>query len=316
MSETGTRTRRRRSKKKPKMAVWQKILIGIGCVLVTIALIFGGLYAWKADQIQGALGAIDTETKFESTASTIDNTKGILLIGVDDDGGSTIDAGHTDSLTYIGVNFTTQEVIMLPIYRDARIPVACDNNREENINRILQQSNLNCLVESTANFLDLPIDYYVQTSTGGFLQAVSKFGTISVTSAESFCNGAYCFEAGTVYNMNAEMALQYARYRGATSGINRANRQVSIIEGVMNQCRADVFGCFDEISPILGDIVKMNIPITDMTQYLSAITGGLNIEQLAVISGTNTQLSDGWSQLVDMADLATKTQQIRTTIFQ
>ena len=306
----------RRKRKKQKVTVWKKVMIWIVGVIVICTLIIGGIYLWKADQINGALNALDKETTFTETASTIDDTKGILLIGIDDDGQGNIEQGHTDGLTYVGVNFKTQQVIMMPIYRDARIPIVCDNNREENINRILQQTNLNCLVESTANFLNLPIDYYAQTSTGGFLQAVEKLGTIQVTSEETFCNGEYCFEAGATYDMTADMALKYARYRGATSGLNRANRQMTILEGVAGQCLNDVLGCFDQVSPILGEIVRTNIPVSEMMNYLGAVTGKMTIAEIDVIQGTNTKLSDGWTQIVDKEDLIAKTEHIRTQIFQ
>lgn len=321
MSEQLSRAQRREQQKakpsKRKLAWWKKTLIGFGIFGLVIAIGIGSLYAWKAEQITGALEVLDTETKFESTASTVKNTKGILLIGLDNNNGfATLEHRYTDSLTYIGVNFDTQEMVMLPIYRDARIPMSCDNNREENINRIYDQSDLNCLVESTANFLELPIDYYAQTSLDGFTQAVNQFGTISVVASESFCQGSYCFNAGQTYEMSAEMAIAYLQYRGGSSGLNRADRQLDVIGGVANQCLGNPFGCFDTIAPILGEIAKTNIPVTEMTKYLGAITGSMTMSQLEVIQGTNTQLTDGWTQLVDQADLAAKTEQIRQQIFQ
>ncbi len=318
MNDISTENRvRRKRKRKKKMPIWKKIGIVVTTIVAAIAVIIGGLYAWKAEQINGALSALDTQTTFTETASTIANTKGILLIGLDNNNGfETLEHRYTDSLTYVGVNFTTQQVVMLPIYRDARIPMICDNNREENINRIYDQSDLNCLAQSTANFLDLPIDYYAQTSLTGFTQAVNRFGTITVTARESFCQGSYCFNAGETYDMNAEMAIAYLQYRGNTSGLNRADRQLDIISSIADQCVNDVFGCFDKVAPILGDIVTTNVPVTEMTQYLGAISGSMTIEQLDVIAGTNTQLADGWTQIVDQTDLQVKTDHIRTTIFQ
>lgn len=321
MSEQLSRVQRREQQKaqpsKRKMAWWKKTLIGFGIFGLVITISIGGVYAWKAEQITGALEALDTETKFEETASTVKNTKGILLIGLDNNNGfDTLEHRYTDSLTYIGVNFDTQQMVMLPIYRDARIPMSCDNNREENINRIYDQSDLNCLVESTANFLGLPIDYYAQTSLDGFTQAVNQFGTISVMASESFCQGSYCFNAGQTYEMSAEMAIAYLQYRGGSNGLSRADRQLDIIDSVARQCLGNPFGCFDTIAPILGEIAKTNIPVNEMTKYLGAITGSMTMSQLEVIQGTNTQLADGWTQLVDQADLAAKTAQIRQQIFQ
>lgn len=215
----------------------------------------------------------------------------------------------------MGINFKTQEAILLPIYRDARIPMVCDQNREENINRIYDQSDLNCLAASTSAFLDLPIDYYAQTSLDGFTLAVEQLGGIQVPARETFCQGAYCFEAGITYTMDAPMAVAYLQYRGGSSGLNRADRQMDIITGTAKQCLNKPFGCFDQVSPILGEIVKTNIPLTEMTNYLGAVSGALKIEQLSVIQGTNTQIADGWTQFVDEADRAAKTQIIRERIF-
>ncbi len=316
MSETGTRVRRRRKRKK-KTPVWKKIVISIGSVLAVLALIFGGLYLWKAEQINGALTALDTETTFTKTASETANTKGILLIGLDNNNGfETLEHRYTDSLTYVGINLDTQEAMMVPIYRDARIPMVCENGREENINRIYDQSDLNCLAESTSAFLNLPIDYYVQTSLDGLTKAIEQFGTIAVTAGESFTQSGYSFVAGETYEMDAPMAIAYLRYRGSSSGLNRANRQLDVLQAGAQQCLGDPFGCFDIVAPILGEIVQTNFPLSQAPKYLGAITGAMTIEQLEVIQGTNTQLADGWTQIVDQADLAAKTEQIRTEIFQ
>ncbi|MGL6009734.1 MAG: LCP family protein [Culicoidibacterales bacterium] len=317
MSEEITRVQKRAQAKQPKMAWWKKVFIGFGIFGAVILLSLGGLYTWKAEQITGALEALDTETKFEETTSKVANTKGILLIGLDNNNGfGNFDHRYTDSLTYVGVNFDTQEIIMLPIYRDARIPMSCDNNREENINRIYDQSDMNCLVQSTANFLNLPIDYYAQTSLDGFTQAVNQFGTISVAASETFCQASYCFNNGQTYEMSAEMAIAYLQYRGGSNGLNRADRQLDVIHSVAKQCLNNPFDCFDTIAPILGEIVKTNVPLTEMTQYLGAVTGTMSMTQLEVIQGTNTQIADGWTQFVDQADLTTKTEHIRQAIFQ
>lgn len=316
MSEEITRVRRKRRTKKKRPSIWRKIFIGFTTVVALIALVFGGLYFWKAEQINGALTALDTETTFDKTASTQANTKGILLIGLDNNNGfETLEHRYTDSLTYVGINLDTQEAMMVPIYRDARIPMVCDNNREENINRIYDQSDLNCLAESTSAFLDLPIDYYVQTSLDGLTTAIEQFGTLEVVASESFSQAGYSFVAGETYTMDAPMAIAYLRYRGGSSGLNRANRQMDILEAGFQNCLGDPFGCFDKVAPILGEIVKTNFPISEAPKYLSAISGTLQLEQLEVIQGINTQLADGWTQLVDQADLVAKTAAIRSRIF-
>lgn len=316
MSEQVTRVRKRRSRKKKK-PVWKKILGVFASIFVIIALVLGGLYLWKIEQINGAFSALDTTTNFDATASNKANAKGILLIGLDNNNGfATLEHRYTDSLTYVGINLDTQEAIMMPIYRDARIPMICDNNRDENINRIYDQSNLNCLAESTSAFLNLPIDYYVQTSLDGFTQAVEQFGTLEVTASESFSQADYSFVAGETYTMDATMAISYLRYRGSGSGLNRANRQMDVLEAGIENCLGNPMGCFDKVAPILGEIVKTNFPLSQAPKYLGAISGSLKVDQLEVIKGTNTQLADGWTQIVDQADLEAKTTEIRTRIFE
>lgn len=255
-----------------------------------------------------------------SSPSQYNNTKGILLLGIDNDGEDSIKTGHTDSITYIGANFRTKKAITMPIYRDANIMQTCTGTKD-NINRIYANHGISCLVESTASFLELPIDYYALITMDGLIKMVDSLGTVEITPTGSYCSDygedgqTYCFENGVTMKMTGPQALAYIRYRGSTSGENRANRQMELIMAIKNSCMSNLALCYIRATPTFTNNVKTNIPITQLLNIVKIFSNDFTMEKLDVIHGDNTINDAGWTQIVDDSDRRQKTAYILETIF-
>ena len=254
-----------------------------------------------------------------STKSSQSHTKGILLLGVDNDGGS-IDNGHTDSITYLAANFQSNEAIALPIYRDANIMQRCTGT-SDNINRIYRNNGITCLVESTSDLLGLPVDYYAIVTIHGLIAIIDGMGSVEITPTGSYCSDYgedgvnYCFEAGQTQEMTGPQALAYIRYRGGHSGENRANRQMELIMAIKNKCMENMLACYAQATPHLSQGVRTNIPLTELLDVAKIFTNSFQMENLEVLQGTNTTNDSGWTQYVSEYDLQYKTDIIRTRIF-
>lgn len=287
-------------------------------IVLLVTFIVTGVVVTQWNQILGLVGAF--EHKILPTASQDQKTKGILVLGVDNDGGG-LETGFTDSITYLASNSATNTTVALPIYRDARIPITC-TGAQDNINRIYRTHGVECLTSSVSAFLDLPIDNYAIITMEGFYQIVEELGTITITPQESFCssNGVlgateYCFEADVAQQMSADQIIAYVRYRGGSSGENRADRQVQLIAAIKQQCETNALVCYQKITPHLTKAFKTNIGITEINTLFSLFGGGNKLESLGVIAGTNQEFDDGWTQIVDEDDLAYKTDIIKQKIF-
>jgi cell envelope-related function transcriptional attenuator common domain len=311
MNDTPSRSNRKKKKKKG-LAV--KIAASILVVIILIA----------ATQFNKIYSMLNLFEKHElTTGSETSATISILILGLDNRVGDEATIGHTDSITYIAANTETKKSYALPIYRDAYIPVTCTGNME-NINRIYMQNNMDCLIESTSSFLGLPIDNYVTLNMAGFIELVDSLGTISITPDESFCSnyGAnrsveYCFAAGAKTEMIGDETLAYIRYRGGSSGENRANRQVQLIQAIKNQCMGDLVSCYNKATPHMSDSIKTNISIFEITTIMNIFSSEFDMQSIPAIIGTNEEIiPENWRQIVDEEDKNQKTAIIRTEIFE
>jgi len=286
----------------------------ISMVVLTVSI---GLEAFK---FLGLLNMFDTTIL--GSGNIPEHMLGVLVLGVDADGVKNVEAGHTDSITYIGANTQTKQAYALPIYRDTNVALAC-NGEADNINRIYAQKGIKCLADSTSAFLGLPVNKYIVMSMEGFIDIIGALGTIELTPAQSFCSRygidedtTYCFTAGVTKRVGADEAMAYARYRGASNGEARANHQIDIIKAVKNACLGDAIGCYNKVSSHLAKAIKTNFSADEITALMQIFGADFELHSLEVIKGRNTHLGDGnWTMYVDEEDKEEKVARIREEIF-
>gem|GEM_PF-1654601 len=308
-SRKSSRINKKKTRKKKQKTLGKRILLYIVIFVVIMQL----------PMLRGIVTSFNLR-RF-STRSNIPDTKGILLLGIDNSGGEdNINAGFTDSITYIGANFKNDEAVALPIYRDANIMQTCVGV-SDNINRIYASHGINCLVESTAQFLGLPIDYYVIISMDGLVRMVNDLGTVEIVPTGTYCSDYgedgqnYCFTEGESQSMTGAQTLAYIRYRGDSNGENRANRQMELVYAIKNRCMENMLVCYANVTPNMGRNIKTNIPITQLIDISHIFSSRFNLENLSVITGTNTMISSGWTQYPDEHDRLEKAEIIRNRIF-
>lgn len=300
-------------KKTKKRKLWPSIVFGI----LAIILIIGALQVPKILAILQTFDNVELDTGTENK-----NTLGLLILGMDNDGGDNTQAGHTDSITYIAANLEKKKAYALPIYRDANIVDSCTGGTE-NINRIYAQSGVSCLASSTTELLNLPIDNYVMITMDGFIEIINEFGTLSITPTDTFCSNYgidrtnnYCFTKGVTEDMNADQAMAYLRYRASGNGESRANRQVEIIRAVKDRCMGNVWDCYNKVSPHFSNALTTNLGVSEITVLMDIFGSNFDLETLSVLEGENVELSAGnWTQYLNEDDKAIKTEIIRQEIF-
>ncbi|MGL5043163.1 MAG: LCP family protein [Culicoidibacterales bacterium] len=303
--EQQTRKTRKKAKKKKRT----------GLIITSLVLVFFiilGLF--QMPQILSLFSSFENISL--TTASKEKNQMGLLILGVDNNG------GYTDSITYIAANFDSQKAIALPIYRDASINVVCAGETVDNINRIYSKYGIECLAQSTSAFLGLPIDNFAVLTMEGLVKIVSELGEIIMKPTETFCSNfgsdksvEYCFTKGEDKKMVADEVIAYLRYRGGGNGENRANRQVQLIQALKNKCSDEMMLCYQKAAPYFGDTFKTNIGITKITTLSNVFGSTFTFETLPVIAGINEQSGSGWTQIVDQEDKNSKTGKIKAEIF-
>lgn len=317
-----TKAQRKKAKKKQKKqqkqkrSIWKKILYFFA-LLLAIGLIIGATQFQKIQQISEVFDS----TAFSTTQSKKGDAKGILVIGTDLSSGEESLNGYADSITYFGVNTANKKVASLPIYRDARVPVTCNNKQQDNINRITKKFNVTCLAESASAMLNLPVDYYVSITIDGVETIVDKIGGVTITPTETFSsiygrdNKTHTFQKGVPQHMDGATVVAYLRDRQHGNGEGRANRQLSAIQAVKSACSSDILKCYNDVLPSVSKMMRTNIPVDKITMLSAIGDKSYDSKAFSVIAGQNTQLNDGWSQIIDENDRKTKTNYFRENIF-
>lgn len=305
------KNKREKKQKKRKISIKRVLIMALILIILTqFPSLFGFMNTFKWQTFP--------------SKSEIKGTKGIIIIGLDNNNNNGIyqngDYPYTDSLTYIAANFNKNKAYALPIYRDTRVVKAC-SGAEENINRIYGQTDLTCFIDSTAQFLGLPLDYYVLLTMDGVINIVNALGGVELVASDTFCSNygedgqEYCFEEGQTYNLQGSQALAYIRYRGDGNGENRANRQIELIFGVRQTCLSNIAKCYALALPSAGSAAQTNVPVTEILEISHIFEKNFDFETLPVITGVNTEIETGWTMYPDEVDKNEKIEKIKREIF-
>ena len=281
----------RTEKKKNKR--WIKI---IGIILVLL-IASGGAYAFSI--YKSLTNAVDTmhqpihreksEKRTEEVTLTKKEPFSVLMLGVDERKG---DRGRSDTMIVLTVNPENHSVKMLSIPRDTRTEIV-GHGTVDKINHAYAFGGVEMSIATVENFLDIPIDYYMQINMEGFKDIVDAVGGITVNNDLDFTYGGVHFTKGPI-NLNGEKALKYSRmrYEDPRGDFGRQLRQRQIIQEVLNEgASLSSLTNYNNIFTALGRNVKTNITFDEMVDiqknYKDAVK---NVEQMT-ISGSGTKIN-------------------------
>jgi polyisoprenyl-teichoic acid--peptidoglycan teichoic acid transferase len=275
-----------RSQKKKKKT-WLKVT---GIILL-ILLLAGGAYAFTVyKSFKSAVDTmhepIDREVSVkreEPIALEKKDPFSVLMMGVDERTG---DKGRSDTIIVLTVNPNNNSVKMLSIPRDTRTEII-GKGKEDKINHAYAFGGVPMAMDTVENFLDIPIDYYIQINMEGFKDIVDAVGGVTVNNDLDFTYDGFHFTKGEL-TLNGEKALSYSRmrYEDPRGDFGRQTRQRQIIQGVINKgASLSSLTNFSDIFSALGNNVRTNLTFDQMfdiqKNYKSA---GQNIQQMEIKS--------------------------------
>lgn len=209
----------------------------------------------------------------------------ILMLGVDQRPG---DRGRSDSIIVLTVNPELSSVKMLSIPRDTRTEIIGYGTIDK-INHAFAFGGAEMAIATAENFLDIPIDYYVQINMEGFIKLIDAVGGITVYNDLEFIEDGKHFPEGEL-TLNGEDALLFSRmrYEDPRGDFGRQLRQRQIIQAFLKEgASLSSIVNYKEIFSVLGENIKANLTFDEMVNiqrnYRSAANG---VEQLS-IEGSN-----------------------------
>uniref|UniRef100_A0A942YBI5 Polyisoprenyl-teichoic acid--peptidoglycan teichoic acid transferase TagU n=3 Tax=Neobacillus citreus TaxID=2833578 RepID=A0A942YBI5_9BACI len=205
----------------------------------------------------------------------------VLMLGVDERQG---DKGRSDSMIVLAVNPQKQSVKMLSIPRDTRTEIV-GKGKEDKINHAYAFGGVPMAMDTVENFLDIPIDYYIQINMEGFKDIVDAVGGVTVQNDLDFTVGQYHFAKGKI-TLNGDEALSYSRMRheDPRGDFGRQERQRQIIQAVIKEgASLSTLTNFSDIFSALGKNVKTNLTFDQMAAIQkNDKTAGNSIEQIEI----------------------------------
>jgi len=274
-----------RSGKGKRKGKWLKIT---GIILL-VMLIAGGAYAYTVyNSFKNAVETMHQPIKREKSEKRQEPVTfkekdpfSVLMLGVDERQG---DKGRSDTIIVLAVNPNNNSVKMLSIPRDTRTEII-GKGKEDKINHAYAFGGVPMSMDTVENFLDIPIDYYMQVNMEGFKDIVDAVGGIKVNNDLDFTQDGFHFTKGEL-NLNGEQALSYTRmrYEDPRGDFGRQTRQRQIIEGVIQEgLSVSSMTNFSEIFAALGKNVKTNLTFDQLMDIQKNYKeAGKNIQQMEI----------------------------------
>ncbi len=274
----------RSQKKKSK---WLKVT---GIILLVI-LVSAGIYGYTVyNSLTNAVVRMHEPLKREKSEKRLVPVKleqkdpfSVLMLGVDEREG---DRGRSDTIIVLAVNPNLSSVKMLSIPRDTRTEII-GKGTEDKINHAYAFGGVPMAMDTVENYLDIPIDYYMQINMEGFKDIVDAVGGVTVQNDLDFTVGDFKYPIGEV-KLTGDEALSYARmrYEDPRGDFGRQMRQRQIIQAVIKEGYSlSSLTNYSDIFSALGQNIKTNLSFEQMMDiqknYKNAAS---NIQQMEIKS--------------------------------
>ncbi|OJD72940.1 LytR family transcriptional regulator [Bacillus sp. NH11B] len=218
---------------KKKIFFW---ILGI----IGIVIIAGGVYAYNVystvsktlDTVHKPLDRESSEKRNEKVEVGKNQPISILMLGVDEREG---DKGRSDSLMLLTLNPKNKSMKIVSIPRDSYTEIV-GKGKKDKINHAYAFGGIDMAVKTVENFLNVPVDHYIEVNMEGFKDVVDAVGGIDVYNDLDFDVDKFHFTKGDVH-LNGDRALLYtrARYNDPRGDFGRQMRQRQVVQAVIKK---------------------------------------------------------------------------------
>jgi LCP family protein required for cell wall assembly len=210
----------------------------------------------------------------EEDAATLPNVMNILLLGLD----SRDQSIRSDTIMIITLNRQSSEINLCSVPRDMRVPIT--GYREDKINHAYAFGGVALSRETVENFLDIKVDYYIETDFDGFENVINLLGGVELDiEKRMYYRGIDVMidlQPG-VQRLNGDKALQYVRWRSDGEGdLGRVRRQQQLLEALLQEIIT--FKNFLRIPRLLPEIADNVRTDLELSQAISLANRLKNVE--------------------------------------
>lgn len=281
-------------RKKKKLRKRFKIIISLVLIAILSVVSYGTYLYIKADSAMS--GAYDDEGRDKSDLRDeyvdpkFDNVS-ILIMGVDEnEKRKEREVARTDALILATLNKDDKSVKLLSIPRDSLVYIP-EVDKYDKINHAHAFGGARATMNTVENLLDIPVDYYVRLNFHAFVDVVDAINGVEVDVPYEFKESDSSDKRDSIHlypgyqKLNGEEALAFARTRKKDSDFNRGERQLELINSVIDKSTSlTQILKYDDLIKAVGDNLKTNMTFTEMKSFFSYATHGkgIDVEQITL----------------------------------
>jgi polyisoprenyl-teichoic acid--peptidoglycan teichoic acid transferase len=310
-----------RIRKKKKKRLKKGFLFFLFTFFVLLA--GGGLYffnvyndvASAVDNMNKPIAREVSEKREEKVEFTQKDPISILIVGIDEREG---DNGRTDSMMVLTVNPEMKSTKILSIPRDTRTelidPEDPENSSRDKINHAYAFGGIEMSIATVENFLNIPIDYYVEINMEGFKDVVDAVNGIDVDNQYAFELDGITLEEGPQH-LDGTETLAYARMRkeDPRGDIGRGERQREVISKIIQKGKSlSTLTNYDDILDALENNIKTNLTLNEIIDMQSAYRPAADMIDKLEIEGEGGFVGEVWYYMVEDETRQSLSDQLRS----
>ncbi|MEA3320564.1 MAG: LytR family transcriptional regulator [Bacillota bacterium] len=282
--------------------VWFKVLVSVlGIATIGVGIFAFSVYKSLEDAASSMHSPIDRPNSEKRVKEVDFNEKdplSFLILGVDERPG---DRGRSDSMIVLTVNPNKKSIQMVSIPRDTRTEIV-GKGFDDKINHAYAFGGPEMSIATVENFLDIPIDYFVQVNMESFKDMVDALGGVTINNKLEFNQSGHHFPVGEI-ELNGDEALSFARMRSVDSDFGRQQRQRDVIQSIINEgASISSVTKFDDILDILGNNVRTNLTFDEMVDIQANYKDARHDLSQHQVKGSGTRIDNIYYLIVAEED--------------
>jgi len=280
------------------------VVIGISAPLAICLIIYlSQTYLNASHALEKAYHSLPY-TQSSRREAPIDLTKGepisILLMGIDKRPNET---GRSDILLLITLDPKNKSMKLVSIPRDTYTKITYKNTYDK-INHAYYLGKTRLAIKTVEDFLDIPVDFYVEVNMEGFKKAINAIGGVNIHNETPFSFGKSNFPIGNLH-LDGTETLNYVRMRkeDPRGDFGRQMRERKVIQSLI--MKSEKLQTLSEISTLLNileDNVKTNFNKKKLYYLQKEYRSSLNNVEEIEIEGQGKLTKGVWYYYVDRED--------------
>lgn len=295
----------RKKNKRKKRA----IRIGLSVLLLSVvgvAAYLGKAYTDVGSTVDSIHNDVSVEKMRDESVNVAEATQPIsfLLLGADTGTAEEVrtETGRSDSIMVCTINPNTHTTTLTSIPRDTYAEIVGYEDSHDytgtyydKINHAFAFGGTEMSINSVQNFLDIPIDYYVEVNFDGLVDVVDAVGGIEITSPLTFDFYGPQFIEGQTRVLNGFEALQFSRMRhqDPEGDLGRQKRQQMVIKAILDKVLS--MGSLVNYQDLLKSVqknVQTNLTLDEIISIGSGYRNGLKNFEQNYVTGEEMYIND------------------------